>query len=424
MNAQKPLAARIRPNSLSGVFGQDHLTKDKGFLAQCIENQSPTSIILWGPPGCGKTTLAKIYANAFKANLVQISAVSAGVADLKKIVQEAKGLHETGVITMLFVDEIHRFNKSQQDFFLPYVEDGTVVLVGATTENPSFELNNALLSRSQVLVLNTLTEEALEQIIAAAEKKERKLPLEDDARKYLIESASGDGRYLLNLIEMIFSLNKDSDKDMSIDELTSILQKRFSGHDKSGDSHYNLISALHKSIRGSDPDASLYWFARMLEGGENPLYLARRLIRIAVEDIGLADPQALIQANAAREAFSVLGTPEGELVLAQCVVYLSLAPKSNAVYKAFGDVQQAVKKSNQLSPPKHILNAPTKLMKDMDYGTFYEYDHNTPNCFSGQNYFPEKINRQSYYQPQPRGFEREMIKRINYFNTLRNKINC
>jgi putative ATPase len=419
MNTSKPLAARIRPDSLEGVFGQEHLTTGDGFLAQCVKNESPTSIIFWGPPGCGKTTLAKIYANAFKANLVQISAVSAGVADLKKVTEEAKGLQENGVITMLFVDEIHRFNKRQQDFFLPFVEDGTIILIGATTENPSFEVNSALLSRTQVLVLNTLNEEALEKIMLSAEEKEHKLSLDDDARKYLIESASGDGRYLLNLIDMIFSLNKES---ISLEDLVKLLQKRFSGHDKNGDSHYNLISALHKSIRGSDPDASLYWFARMLEGGENPLYLARRLIRIAVEDIGLADPQALLQANAAREAFSILGTPEGELALAQCVVYLSLAPKSNAVYKAFGDVQYAVKKSSQLPPPKHILNAPTKLMKDMDYGTFYQYDHDTPNCFSGQNYFPEKVKRQKFYKPKPRGFEREMEKRVDYFNKLRSKI--
>jgi putative ATPase len=418
MSAQKPLPARIRPKSLDSVFGQEHLTDKNGFLAQCIASGNPASVIFWGPPGCGKTTLAKIYAASFKVNLVQISAISTGVAELKKIVADAKGLHENGALTMLFVDEIHRFNKSQQDFFLPYVEDGTIILVGATTENPSFELNNALLSRVQILILNNLDESALEKIMATAEAAEKKLPLDKEARQYLVESAGGDGRYLLNLIEYIFSLNK---KKITLETLTTLMQKRFSGHDKSGDSHYNLISALHKSVRGSDPDASLYWLARMLEGGENPLYLARRLIRIASEDIGLADPQALVQANAAREAFQILGSPEGELALAQCVVYLALAPKSNAVYKSFNQVVKDVKKSSELPPPKHILNAPTQMMKDMGYGDFYQYDHDIPNCFSGQNYFPEKIGRQKYYKPQPRGFEREMEKRIAYFEKLRHK---
>lgn len=419
MNKQKPLPAKIRPNDLSAVFGQEHLTQENGFIAQCIKNNNPSSIILWGPSGCGKTTLAKIYAQSFKANLIQISAITSGIADLKKIVKEAQGLKENGIITMLFVDEIHRFNKSQQDFFLPYVEEGIIILVGATTENPSFELNNALLSRSQVLVLNSLTDEALEKIILSVEKIEGKLPLTPSAREYLIQNSSGDGRYMLNLIENIYSLKQQK---ITLEDLTDILQKRFTNYDKNGENHYNLISALHKSIRGSDPDASLYWFARMLEGGEDALYLARRLIRIAVEDIGLADPQALVQANSAREAYTILGSPEGELALAQAVVYLSLAPKSNAVYKAYGNVMKDVKNSNNLQPPKHILNAPTKLMKDMEYGTFYEYDHETPNCFSGQNYFPEKIGRQTYYKPQPRGFEREMEKRVRYFNKLRAKL--
>lgn len=421
MNNKAPLAARLRPEGLEGVFGQSHLTAEDGFIAQCIAKQNPTAVIFWGPPGCGKTTLAKIYANAFKANLVQISAISTGVADLKKIVEEAKGCRENGVLTMLFVDEIHRFNKSQQDFFLPYVEDGTIILVGATTENPSFELNNALLSRVQVLVLNSLSEEALAQIIAHAEEVEgKKLPLDADAHRYLMESAAGDGRYLLNLVENIFAIGGE---EMDTAALAKLMQKRFAAHDKSGDSHYNLISALHKSVRGSDPNAALYWFERMIEGGDDPVYLARRLVRMAVEDIGLADPQALPQAIAAKDAYELLGSPEGELALAQCVVYLALAPKSNALYLAEKAARSSAKKSTQYSPPKHILNAPTKLMKEMDYGTFYQYDHDTPNCFSGQNYFPEKMRRENYYKPNPRGFEREMEKRVHYFDKLRDKLN-
>ena len=410
-----PLADQIRPQSLDGVVGQDHLVGDGGFLTQIIKRKKPLSLIFWGPPGCGKTTLARLYAKAFNAHFVSISAVFSGVADLKKIIRDAESNPLFNRHTILFVDEIHRFNKAQQDAFLPYLENGTLTLVGATTENPSFALNNALLSRLRVLTLNALDGNALDHLLTTYEESHAPLPLEPEARQVLIEQAGGDGRYLFNLIENLGS----PENNLSVDELLTVLQRRAPLFDKSGDGHYNLISALHKSVRGSDPDASLYWFARILEGGEDPLFLARRLIRMAVEDVGLADPEALKLAIAARDAYQMLGSPEGELALAEVVVYLALAPKSNALYTAYKKVREQAKGTHHLNPPKIILNAPTKMMKEMGYGEGYAYDHDTEEGFSGQNYFPDEIERASYYTPVERGFERELKKRIDYFNKLR-----
>jgi len=376
------------------------------------------SMVLWGPPGCGKTTIARLLADEIELAFEPLSAVFSGVADLRKVFERAKQRRIAGESTLLFVDEIHRFNRSQQDGFLPYVEDGTVVLVGATTENPSFELNAALLSRCQVFVLHRLDREALETLLTRAEAvEERQLPLDSEARESLIAMADGDGRFLLNLCEELFRLPGDDVLDRA--RLADTVQRRAPVYDKGQDSHYNLISALHKSLRGSDTDAGLYWLARMLAGGEEPRYIARRLLRFAYEDIGLADPQASVQALTAWETYERLGSPEGELAIAQAVIYLGSAPKSNAAYRAFGAASRSAKETGSLSPPKHILNAPTDLMKDLGYGDGYQYDHDAEDGFSGQNYFPDDMSREEFYAPVDRGFEREIRKRLAYWQRLR-----
>ncbi|MCC7037689.1 MAG: replication-associated recombination protein A [Alphaproteobacteria bacterium] len=418
--APRPLADLLRPQALSEVMGQDHLLKDDGPLARMVEQGRITSLIFWGPPGCGKTTLARLLAHHTELHFEAISAVFTGVADLRKVFESALHRRRLGRGTLLFVDEIHRFNKSQQDAFLPYVEDGTITLVGATTENPSFELNGALLSRSQVLVLNRLDETALEQLLQRAEHTmQRPLPLMPEARAALIHMADGDGRYILNLAEQIFNLHKKGMLD--VEGLAKIVQKRAPLYDKAQESHYNLISALHKSVRGSDADAALYWFCRMLEGGEDPRYIARRMVRMATEDIGLAEPQALPMTLAASETYERLGSPEGELALAQALIFLATAPKSNAAYMAYNNARALAKETGSLMPPKHILNAPTKLMKNIGYGAGYDYDHNTPEGFSGQNYFPDGIPREQFYQPVERGFERDLKKRLEYWQKLRDE---
>jgi putative ATPase len=377
-----------------------------------------SSMILWGPPGCGKTTLARLLADRANLHFEPLSAVFSGVADLRKVFEAAKGRRASGQGTLLFIDEIHRFNRAQQDGFLPYVENGTVILVGATTENPSFELNAALLSRAQVFVLNRLDDAAMEQLIARAEAAEgRTLPLDAEARRALRAMADGDGRYLLNMAEELFQLPPGQRLDNA--GLAAAVQRRMPLYDKAQEGHYNLISALHKSLRGSDTDAALYWLARMLAGGEDPRYIARRLTRFAVEDIGLADPDALPQSIAAWEAYERLGSPEGELALVQCVIYLGTAPKSNAAYRALAAAQSAAAETGSLMPPKHILNAPTRLMKQLGYGKGYAYDHDAPDAFSGQNYFPEGMARQEFYRPAERGFEREIRKRLDYWAKMR-----
>jgi putative ATPase len=418
-DAPRPLADKLRPRALSEVVGQDHILGPDGALTRMLETRTLGSLIFWGPPGTGKTTVARLLADATELHFEQISAVFSGVADLKKVFDAARARRETGKGTLLFVDEVHRFNKAQQDSFLPVMEDGTLLLGGATTENPSFELNAALLSRARVLVFHSLGPEAIEKLFARAEEIEhRKLPLDDEARAVLVRMSDGDGRAALTLAEEVWRAAR-KDEVLDATELQAILQRRAPIYDKSADGHYNLISALHKSVRGSDPDASLYYLARMLDAGEDPLYIARRVVRMAIEDIGLADPQALVIANAAKDAFDFLGSPEGELAIAQAVIYVATAPKSNAAYTAFGAAKQVAKDAGSLLPPKHILNAPTRLMKDEGYGADYEYDHDTEQGFSGQDYFPESLGRQTFYDPPERGFEREIRKRLEYWKKLR-----
>jgi putative ATPase len=417
--APAPLAERLRPDNLEDVVGQDQVLGPEAPLTRMLAAGRLASIVLWGPPGTGKTTIARLLAARVGLHFEQLSAVFSGVADLRKAFEAARVRRQDGVSTLLFVDEIHRFNRSQQDSFLPYVEDGTVVLVGATTENPSFELNAALLSRCQVLVLHRLDDAALDELMERAEALyARPLPLDDEARQALKAMADGDGRFLLNLAEDLFALPEETDV-LDSAGLAKAVQRRSPVYDKAQDGHYNLISALHKSMRGSDVDASLYWLSRMLDAGEQPLYIVRRLVRFAVEDIGLADPDALLQANAAKDAFDFIGSPEGELAIAQAVIYLAMAPKSNAAYGAFGKATNAAKRTGSLMPPMHILNAPTRMMKEMGYGDGYDYDHNAEDGFSGQNYFPDGMVREEYYRPVERGFEREMIKRLQYWNKLR-----
>jgi len=422
-SAPRPLADRLRPQTLSEVVGQDHLVGKDGTLTRMLEAGRVPSIILWGPPGCGKTTIARLLAHETALEFEQLSAIFSGVQDLRKAFDRAKARREQGQGTLLFIDEIHRFNRSQQDSFLPHMEDGTITLVGATTENPSFELNAAVLSRGQVLMLNRLDDAALELIFTRAEKEEgRALPLDDDARTALKGMADGDGRAMINLVEEVFSTVKAGGQDLDREAITTLVQRRAPIYDKGRDGHYNLISALHKSVRGSDPDASLYWLCRMLDGGEDRLFIARRLVRMAVEDIGLADPAALTQAIAAKDSFEFLGSPEGELALAQATLYLATAPKSNAAYVAYKGAMQAAKSAGSLSPPAIILNAPTQLMEDQGFGDGYEYDHDTENGFSGQNYFPDDMGkRPQYYDPPERGFERELRKRLTYWQGLRDK---
>jgi putative ATPase len=417
--APRPLADRLRPASLGDVVGQDHLLGPDAPIGRMVAAHRLASMVLWGPPGCGKTTIARLLAQQTKLAFEPLSAVFSGVADLRKIFEAAKKRRELGQGTLLFVDEIHRFNRAQQDSFLPYVEDGTVILVGATTENPSFELNGALLSRAQVFVLKRLDSAALQILIDRAEALlGRVLPLDGDAAQALIAMADGDGRYLLNMVEELAALPADT-APLDPTGLAVQIQRRAPLYDKAQDGHYNLISALHKSLRGSDPDAALYWLARMLAGGEDPLYIVRRLVRFASEDVGLADPQALVQALAAWDAYERLGSPEGELTIAQATAYLATAPKSVAVYKALARASEAAKRTGSLMPPMHILNAPTRLMKAQGYGKNYQYDPETEDGFSGQNYFPDGMARERFYEPVERGFEREIRKRLDYWDRLR-----
>lgn len=416
----RPLADRLRPKSLSEVIGQEKVLSRDGPLGAMLVAGSLSSLILWGPPGVGKTTIARLLAAETDLHFVQISAIFTGVPELRKVFEAAKLRRQNGKGTLLFVDEIHRFNKAQQDGFLPHMEDGTILLVGATTENPSFELNAALLSRAQVIVLERLSLADLERLAQRAEQDlGRALPLKGEAREALLEMADGDGRALLNLIEQVAAWKVEG--VLTRDQLAQRLMRRAAKYDKSGDEHYNLISALHKSVRGSDPDAALYWFARMLEGGEDPRFLARRITRMAVEDIGLADPQAEAICLDGWQTYERLGSPEGELALAQAVVYLALAPKSNAVYTAYKAARAAARETGSLMPPKHILNAPTRMMKEQGYGSGYTYDHDAEDGFSGQNYFPEGMKRPVWYLPPERGFERELKKRVEYFAKLRAK---
>jgi len=419
VSAGRPLADRLRPQRLAEIVGQDHLVGPGAPIRAMIDSGQLASMILWGPPGCGKTTLARIISTRTDLHFEQLSAIFSGVQDLRKVFEAARLRQQNGQGTLLFVDEIHRFNKSQQDAFLPVVEDGTIILIGATTENPSFELNAALLSRAQVFVLKRLDDEGLETLIRRAEEDAgRKLPLDEQARAMLKAVADGDGRYVLSLAEQVLRQGGQLDSEA----LLKLIQRRAPLYDKSDDGHFNLISALHKSVRGSDPDAALYWLARMLVAGERPEYIARRVTRMAVEDIGLADPQALNVCIAACEAYDRLGSPEGELALAQAVIYLATAPKSNAAYLAYRAADRAARETGSLMPPRHILNAPTKLMEREGYGAGYEYDHDTPDGFSGQDYFPDGMQRRQFYDPPERGFEREIRKRLEYWERLRRKL--
>jgi putative ATPase len=416
----RPLADRLRPTRLSEVIGQDHLVGQEGTLTRMLTAGRIPSLIFWGPPGTGKTTLSRLLAGETGLAFEQMSAIFSGVADLKKAFEQARMRREQGRSTLLFVDEIHRFNKSQQDSFLPFVENGTITLVGATTENPSFELNGALLSRCQVLVLNRLNSDALDGLLKRAELHEKRaLSLTHDARQALIAMADGDGRYLLNLAEEVFAGVPEDRPALDPTGLGKLVSKRLPLYDKAADGHYNLISALHKSVRGSDPDAALYYLARMLSAGEDPLFIARRLVRMAIEDVGLADPEAVQQALAAKDVFDFLGSPEGELALAQATIYIATAPKSNASYNAYKAAMVKAKATGSLMPPKTILNAPTRMMKEQEYGSGYRYDHDEPDAFSGQNYFPVEMGRQSFYAPVDRGFEREVRKRLDFWAKLR-----
>lgn len=417
---KRPLADRLRPQKLEDVVGQEQILGEDSPLGRMLNTGRVSSFILWGPPGCGKTTIARLIAEHTNLYFEQISAVFSGVTDLKRVFQYAKDRRVTqGKGTLLFVDEIHRFNKSQQDGFLPYVEDGTVVLVGATTENPSFELNAALLSRCQVFVLNRLTSDNFEELLQRAEKEEgQKLPIDEEAREFMKEVADGDGRYILNLAESVWAYAKPNEV-FDKDKLMKIIRSRAPVYDKGRDGHYNLISAVHKSLRGSDVDAALYWVARMIVSGEDPRYILRRLIQFSIEDVSLADPNAVVQAMACAETYERLGTPEGELAVMQLTAYLATAPKSAAVYKAMGKALETARKTGSLMPPKHILNAPTKMMKNLGYSDGYIYDQDLEDGFSGQNYFPEEMGRRRFYSPVDRGFEREIKKRIDYFDKLR-----
>ncbi|MGO9461715.1 MAG: replication-associated recombination protein A [Rhodomicrobium sp.] len=421
-DASRPLADRLRPKALGEVMGQDHLLGEGGPLHRIAEGEAPRSMIFWGPPGTGKTTVARLMARGAGLHFEQLSAIFSGVQDLRKVFEEARDRRRFGQGTILFVDEIHRFNRSQQDSFLPYVEDGTIILIGATTENPSFELNGALLSRTKVLVFKRLTSANLEHLLERAEEAAGKpMPLTAEAREALIGMADGDGRAVLNLAEDVYAAAQESGPPVDAKQLVALVQRRAPLYDKNRDGHYDLISALHKSVRGSDPDASLYWFCRMIDGGEDPLYLARRMVRMAVEDIGLADPQALVQANAAKDAYDFLGSPEGELALAQCAIYLAAAPKSNSAYAAYGAAMRLAKEGGSLAPPKHILNAPTKLMRNEGYGAGYVYDHSTEEGVSGQNYFPDELERQQFYRPRSRGYEAEIKSRLDAWAEIRRK---